>query len=223
MKVIILAAGKGTRLGMPHPKCLTKLKTGETILERQIRAISKHINKKNIIIVVGFQKERIIDLFPDCAYVFNPNFENTNTSKSLLCALEENKNTDTIWMNGDVVFDDKILDPLINSKESCMLVNSSSVAEEEVKYTLKKDGTIKEVSKEIKNGKGEAVGINKIVRKYNSKFIKELEDCDDQDYFEKAIEKLINKNTPIHPIDIQSSLCIEVDFKEDLDLINQKL
>ena len=41
MKVIILAAGKGTRLGMPHPKCLTKLKTGETILERQIRAISK--------------------------------------------------------------------------------------------------------------------------------------------------------------------------------------
>ena len=57
MKVIILAAGKGTRLGMPHPKCLTKLKTGETILERQIRAISKHINKKNIIIVVGFQKE----------------------------------------------------------------------------------------------------------------------------------------------------------------------
>tara|TARA_Y100000768_G_scaffold115912_1_gene85562 strand:+ start:1106 stop:1777 length:672 start_codon:yes stop_codon:yes gene_type:complete len=223
MKVIILAAGKGTRLGMPHPKCLTKLKTGETILERQIRAISKHINKKNIIIVVGFQKEKIIDLFPDCTYVFNPKFENTNTSKSLLCAIKENKNTDTIWMNGDVVFDDKILDPLINSKESCMLVNSLSVAEEEVKYTLKKDGTIKEVSKEIKNGIGEAVGINKIIKKHNSHFIEELADCDDQDYFEKAIEKLINKNTPIYPIDIQSSLCIEVDFKEDLDLINKKL
>ena len=31
MKFVILAAGKGTRLGMSHPKPLTKLKTGETI------------------------------------------------------------------------------------------------------------------------------------------------------------------------------------------------
>ena len=46
MKVIILAAVKGTRLGMPHPKCLTKLKTGETILERQINTLSKYTNKK---------------------------------------------------------------------------------------------------------------------------------------------------------------------------------
>ena len=46
MKAIILAAGKGTRLGMPHPKCLTTLKTGETILGRQIQALSKYISKK---------------------------------------------------------------------------------------------------------------------------------------------------------------------------------
>tara|TARA_B100000676_G_C18000977_1_gene800828 strand:+ start:477 stop:1148 length:672 start_codon:yes stop_codon:yes gene_type:complete len=223
MKVIILAAGKGTRLGMPHPKCLTKLKTGETILERQISAISKYINKKNIIIVVGFQKERIMDLFPECTYVFNEDFENTNTSKSLLCALDTKKESDTIWMNGDIVFDYKILDLLFNTKESCMLVNSLSVAEEEVKYTVKKDGTIKEVSKEIQNGMGEAVGINKIIKKYNSQFVEELRGCENQDYFEKAIEKLIKKKIPIYPIDIKSSLCIEVDFKEDLELINQKL
>ena len=43
-------------------------------------------------------------------------------------------------------------------------MNTSSVADEEVKYTLK-DGYVKELSKEVKNGLGEAVGINFIASK----------------------------------------------------------
>ena len=104
-----------------------------------------------------------------------------------------------------------------------MLVNSDSVAEEEVKYNLNKDGTIKQVSKEIIDGVGEAVGINKISKEYTKKFIEALKQCKNQDYFEKAIETLIGQKVPVYPIDILSKLCIEVDFKEDLDLINQKL
>ena len=141
----------------------------------------------------------------------------------MLCALEKNPQRDSIWMNGDVVFDERILEPLFKSKESCMLVNSDSVAEEEVKYNLNKDGTIKQVSKEITDGVGEAVGINKISKEYTKKFIEALKQCKNQDYFEKAIETLIGQKVPVYPIDILSKLCIEVDFKEDLDLINQKL
>ena len=117
MNAIILAAGKGSRLGMPHPKCLTKLKTGESILERQIKALSKHINKKNINIVVGFQKELIMDQFPECNFIINDEYNDTNTSKSLLCALKQKNNSDIIWLNGDVVFDSKILAPIIKSKQ----------------------------------------------------------------------------------------------------------
>jgi len=50
-----------------------------------------------------------------------------------------------------------------------------------------------------------------------------LKECDDQDYFEFAIEKIIKKNIPIYPIDISSKLCMEIDFKEDLDLVNKEL
>jgi choline kinase len=49
-----------------------------------------------------------------------------------------------------------------------------------------------------------------------------LEECEDNDYFEKGIELAIQKdNLKIKPIDISSFNCIEVDFKEDLDSANQ--
>tara|TARA_B100001142_G_scaffold325286_1_gene378584 strand:+ start:1776 stop:2447 length:672 start_codon:yes stop_codon:yes gene_type:complete len=223
MKFVILAAGKGTRLGMSHPKPLTKLKTGETILQRQIDSLSKYVDKKNIIVVVGYKKELIMNEFPDCTFIFNPNYEKTNTAKSLLCALNSQPESDIIWINGDVVFDPKVLIPILNSKESCMLVNTEKVSEEEVKYNLNNNGTIKQVSKDIKDGIGEAVGINKITKNYIKNYIEALKKCNDQDYFEYGIELLIQKNIPIYPIDISSTLCMEIDFKEDLELINKKL
>ena len=223
MKFVILAAGKGTRLGMSHPKPLTKLKTGETILERQIDFHSKYVDKKNIIIVVGYKKELIMNEFPDCTFIFNPDYEKTNTAKSLLCALNSQSKTDIIWINGDVVFDPKVLVPILNSKESCMLVNTEKVSEEEVKYNLNNNGTIKQVSKDIKDGIGEAVGINKITKNYINNYIEALKKCGEQDYFEYGIELLIQNNISIYPIDISSILCMEIDFKEDLELINKKL
>ena len=39
MRVVILAAGRGTRLGKPYPKTLTTLKDGKSILSHQIEGI----------------------------------------------------------------------------------------------------------------------------------------------------------------------------------------
>ena len=58
---------------------------------------------------------------------------------------------------------------------------------------------------------------------YINQFIESLEKCSDQDYFEYGIELLIKQTIPVYPIDISKNLCMEIDFKEDLDLINKKL
>jgi choline kinase len=223
MKIIILAAGIGSRLGNPFPKPLTKLKNNKSIMQMMTENISSVYNTDIINLVVGFKKDLIMESFPDLTYVYNQYFDQTNTAKSLLKAIKKNKYQSILWMNGDIVFDKNLLLKLkeyIDKDISFVSVNTSQVTEEEVKYTLK-DDYIDELSKTVKNGLGEAVGINFISSDYIEIFIKRLEECDDNDYFERALEIAIEKDGfKIKAIDISEFNCIEIDFEEDLKNAN---
>lgn len=193
-------------------------------MERQVQNVSQHFNEHDISVVVGFKKDLIMERFPDLTYVYNQFFDATNTSKSLLKALKKYRNEDVLWLNGDVIFDAELFSELkkeIKEHNSFVSVNTSRVAEEEVKYTLK-NGYIDQLSKEVQNGLGEAVGINFISRKDISVFIDQLENCGDNDYFEKGIEMAIEKsNLKVKALDISHFRCMEVDFKEDLEAANK--
>jgi len=223
VRAIILAAGIGSRLGNPRPKPLTKLSTGEMIMGRQVEYLKQVVSVDDIFVVIGFKKDLIMEEFSELTYVFNNVYDRTNTSKSLLKAMRKVRADDVIWLNGDVVFDPEVLARVVASKTSCMAVNTSSVAEEEVKYTLSTDGSINEVSKTVQNALGESVGINKIISSDVPLFIEMLERCDDNDYFERGIEFAINAGLKIYPVDVSDVLCIEVDFTEDLEKANNEL
>jgi len=226
MKIIILAAGIGSRLGNPFPKPLTPLKNGKSIMKMQVDNISSKYNIDDINVVVGFKKDLIMERFPELTYVYNPFFDRTNTSKSLLQALKKHRDKSVLWFNGDVVFDEKILDilnPHIEANTSFVAVNTSKVAEEEVKYTLK-EGYIDALSKTVTNGLGEAVGINFISSNDILNFINRLEECDANDYFERGLELAIEKDElKIKAIDISAYNCMEIDFIEDLENVNNLL
>ena len=50
-----------------------------------------------------------------------------------------------------------------------------------------------------------------------------LEECDDQDYFERGIELAIEKDgLVVLPIDISDLFAVEVDFEADLERANQR-
>lgn len=224
MKIIILAAGIGSRLGNPFPKPLTPLEGGKSIMEKQLDNLSAHFNSDDISVIVGFKKDLVMERFPDLTYIYNQYFDATNTSKSLLKGLKKYRNEDVLWLNGDVIFDGALLSVLkgeMDQKNSFVSVNTSRVAEEEVKYTLK-DGFIDELSKTVKNGLGEAVGINFISKADMPSFLEQLENCNDNDYFERGIEMAISDNgLKIKAVDISSFKCMEIDFKEDLEAANK--
>ena len=226
LQVVILAAGMGTRLGKPWPKPLTPLADGRSIMQQQLENVEKVFrNDARTTIVVGFKLEMIMEAHPNATFVYNENYDQTNTSKSLLKALRASQESGVLWMNGDVVFDPRVLERVsdrIRNEKSFVCVNTSATAEEEVKYTVDGKGNINALSKQVKNALGEAVGINFISRHHKDAVIKYLDEVADNDYFERGLELAIEKaGVEIEPVDISDLFAVEVDFQADLDRANQ--
>lgn len=225
LQTVILAAGMGSRLGRSLPKPLTELSDGRTIMRQQhdnIRAAFG--DDARITTVVGYRAETVVEAFPDVDYVYNERYDQTNTSKSLLRALKATGKGGVLWMNGDVVFDPRILGraiELIAREQSFVTVNTAKVSDEEVKYTVTAEGYINALSKTVRGGIGEAVGINYISAADKRALVAQLGRVDDQDYFERGLELAIAENgLLLEPLDISDLYAVEVDFAEDLERAN---
>ncbi len=224
-QIVILAAGMGSRLGRSLPKPLTELSDGRTIMQQQFDNIRFAFGETaQVTIVVGYKSEHIIEAFPEATFVHNERYDETNTSKSLLRALQTAGSGGTLWMNGDVVFDPMALEraaAMIARDQSFVSVNTAKVSDEEVKYTTDADGFITGLSKTLTGGLGEAVGINFVARDDRAALVRQLKRVGDQDYFERGIELAIEEDgLRFRPVDISDLYAVEIDFAEDLERAN---
>jgi choline kinase len=218
-QIVILAAGMGSRLGRTLPKPLTELADGRTIMKQQFDNIHHAFGKAaQVTVVVGYKLEHIIEAFPEASFVYNEQYDQT------MRALQASAPGGVLWMNGDVVFDPTALEraaKLVARDQSFVSVNTAKVSDEEVKYTTDAEGYIKELSKTVKNGLGEAVGINYISRDDKAVLLRQLKRVGDQDYFERGIELAIEQDKlHIEPVDISDLYAVEIDFAEDLERAN---
>ncbi len=224
-QIVILAAGMGSRLGRSLPKPLTELSDGRTIMQQQFDNV-RHAFGSNaqVTIVVGYKLEHIIEAFPQASFVYNEQYDQTNTSKSLLRALQASAPGGVLWMNGDVVFDPEALEraaAFVARDQSFVSVNTAKVSDEEVKYTTDVHGYIRELSKTVTGGLGEAVGINYISRNDKAVLQRHLKRVADQDYFERGLELAVEHDgVRIEPLDISDLYAVEIDFAEDLERAN---
>ena len=228
IQAVILAAGMGTRLGRPFPKPLTPLSDGRTIMEQQIDNLRQVFGADvRITTVVGFKLDLILEAFPDVTYIYNEAYDQTNTNRSLLKALRLSTEGGVLWMNGDVVFDPQVLEKvsdLMQSDTPFICVDTAAVGDEEVKYTVDDDGYVDELSKQVVNARGEAVGINFVSASDKPTLIDRLSECSDADYFERGIELAISHDSMrVMPVDIGEFFAVEVDFEEDLTRANEYL
>jgi choline kinase len=171
--------------------------------------------------------EMIMEAHPNAAFIYNEVYDQTNTSKSLLKALRASQESGVLWLNGDVVFDPRVLERVqsrMREEKSFVCVNTSATSDEEIKYTVDSNGNINSLSKQVVNALGEAVGINFIGKGEKTAVINHLEECADNDYFERGLELAIEKaGIKLEPVDISDLFAVEVDFQADLERANKGL
>ena len=226
LQVVVLAAGMGTRLGGAAPKPLTPLRGGRTILAQQLENVRMAFGPDaQVMLVVGFKHELLMEAAPDVAFAYNEVYDRTNTSKSLLKAMKATGSRPVLWMNGDVVFHPDVLRrviPLVEQQTSFVCVNTAQVGDEEVKYTVDGAGGVAQLSKQVVDGLGEAVGINFVASSGKAALIARLDEADDTDYFERGIEVAIAADgLRFVPVDISDLYAVEIDFSEDLVRANE--
>ena len=82
--VIIPVAGMGHRMKSYGPKCLLQANQKETILEKTISNIKREYPLSDIIVVAGFESNKVISSLPHYVRIVeNSSFEETNIVESI--------------------------------------------------------------------------------------------------------------------------------------------
>jgi len=112
MKVIILAAGMGSRmhqLTKSKPKCFLKV-NGLSLIERLLCQLKK-FKVKDISIVTGY-KHKVFN-FKNINYFHNKKYNSTNMVYSLM-QTKKKLNFDTLIIYSDIIISDRILEKMLS-------------------------------------------------------------------------------------------------------------
>ena len=93
--------------------------------------------------VVGFKLDIVIEAMPDISFVYNEVYDSTNTCKSLLKALSLSHEGGVLWMNGDVVFDPRVLDiasPTAQCRTKCAASSAAWFKDSDARYAIRARG-----------------------------------------------------------------------------------
>jgi histidinol-phosphate/aromatic aminotransferase/cobyric acid decarboxylase-like protein/choline kinase len=146
MQAVILAAGMGTRLGkytQDNTKCMLRI-NGRTLIERALDALDGE-GIRRCVIVVGYQKENLMKFIGirykniDIEYIANDVYRKTNNIYSLYLARDRLTLDDTILLESDLIFEERIIKDLLRNPEPTLAVVAP--------YESWMDGTVVQISK----------------------------------------------------------------------------
>lgn len=233
MKALLLNSGLGSRMGsmtQKHPKCMTELYNGETIISRQLQLLSR-LGIHQVVITTGYYHQILEDYCNSLGYalqyVFVPNerYRDTNYIYSIYCAREQLQD-DIVLMHGDLVYSEEVLQMVINQETSCMVVSSTQpVPEKDFKAVISK-GRIQKIGIEFFRDVVSAQPLYKLnKRDWNIWLQAMISFCESGNtgcYAENAFNT-VSDQCIIFPLDIQEKMCLEIDTPEDLASFNKKL
>lgn len=141
MQGLMLAAGMGKRLGkytQGNTKCMLEV-AGETLIERAVNAL-RSAGIHRLIMVVGYKsknlknfiKQKIKDM--EIIFIDNDDYDKSNNIYSLYLAKDWLEKDDTIMLESDLIFEDRMIQELVANKNKDVALVA--------KYEQWMDGTV---------------------------------------------------------------------------------
>lgn len=230
MKLLILAAGRGTRISRyisGNPKCTVNI--GDTSLLKYTLNLFRSKGINDIGIVLGYKHEEIQKLLCDenTKQYYNPFFDVTNSIASAWFGRAFiTPDEDILIMNGDVFLEPDIVDFVKATAESPVLfADESRKTEADYKFYYENNLLLKH-GKELESDDitAEYVGIAKIEKSFVPKFVAQLERMINEQkhsvWWENVLYEMIGERN-IYVKDVHGRFWAEVDFLEDYERILQ--
>ena len=147
MQAVILAAGMGSRLGKytaNNTKCMLSI-NGKTLIERALTTLD-NAGIRKCVIVAGYQKDNLMRFVGpryrniEISYIANDIYHKTNNIYSLYLAKDRLLEDDTLLLESDLIFEDRVVQDLLENPEPTL----AAVAP----YESWMDGTVAQISGE---------------------------------------------------------------------------
>ncbi len=240
MKVIILAAGQGTRLRPltnDRPKCMVEL-LGKPLIKHQLDVLNSK-NITDIYVATGYLEEKISFSQIKGKY-YNPRFDQTNMVVSLFSAVEMMEGDDLLITYGDIVYSDEVIDKVLTDESEISVVvdkgwevywkaRMENPMDDAETLKINEVGDIIELGKKahaIKEIQGQYIGMIKVRKDFVSRFINfysELDKSENYDgkdfdnmYMTSFLQKITEELIPLKPIYINNGW-MEIDEPSDLN------
>lgn len=157
MKSVILAAGPGSRLGIPRPKVLLEI-GGRTLLHRHLEILG---NRGPVVVAAGFGRSLLPD--PGIEIVSNTDWESTGTLASLLAcgpAFDDGSGM-LLTVHGDLLWSRGILEKTLGAPGDIVVPIDRRSGGAEAMKVLESADRLRLMSKDLEEGThcGESVGL----------------------------------------------------------------
>ncbi len=223
MRALILAAGRGSRMGektSERPKCLLEV-GGRALIEHQLEALAD-CGVGPVGIVVGYYADEIREVVGFRAeYIENTAWRRTNSLYSFWLAREWVEGP-VLVLNSDLLLDPKVLETVIKADGDALAFDSDSgSAAEQMKLEVR-DGLLVSMSKTLpaERAAGENVGVLKFEERSARRLFEMagqlIEAGGENDWLGSAVSKLAAER-PLRPVDIAGLPWAEIDFPYDLE------
>lgn len=239
---IVLAAGEGRRL-KPHtdrlPKSLVPV-AGISFLERALEALNRS-PVTEVCLVTGYLEERIREFLVGSPFESkvhlcrNPRFSKGNNILSLGVALQGHPHRSFLLLDGDLLFDERLLSRLIDDPRPDLLVVDTDrrrLDEEAMKVVVADSvGVVTAIGKEIpvNRAAGEYIGMAKFSKPWAMMLLETFGRMSEQDgfedlYYEDALHRILagGEKGILEIMPVNDLPWAEVDTPDELEKVSKR-